>query len=97
MNPFTPNFENAKVGDECFSVANGYSIVNDMGGIVIANDKQYDFELQVKVRDFNSLSYYDYDGRALFMDKHPTLFNSFQQFMDYWQWEKEKDGSNEAL
>ena len=80
-NPHTPEFSNAMVGDACFSVANGIVEIEDIVSMLYpihTSDSEY----------------YDISGRYLPSDKHPSLFNSFQQFMDYWKWEQDNRGED---
>lgn len=67
----TPDFSNAKVGDECFSAADGVSVITG-----ITNGYYIDIE-------GNDYAFYS-DGMYGRNDKYPTLFNSFAQFMGYW-------------
>ena len=87
MNPHTPDFSNAKVGDKCFSVGNGDAEIKsiELNWLDLIETTENEFHNQ-----------YNCDGRLYKDDIHPTLFNSFQQFLDYWAWEKENGGSNET-
>ena len=82
-NPHKPNFENAKVGDKCFSAQNDEEAVISIKVYGICVDEW------IGVSSYFS---YNHDGKANPMHKHPTLFNSFQQFLDYWTWEQENGG-----
>lgn len=82
-NPYTPNFKEAKVGDECFSVSCGVMEITSTESSML-------YPIQTEENQ------YDMSGRCWSADKHPTLFNSFQQFMSYWGWEKENGGSNDS-
>lgn len=79
----TPDFSNAKVGDECFSAADGVSVITG-----ITNGYYIDIE-------GNDYAFYS-DGMYGRDDKYPTLFNSFAQFISYWAEEglKMKGGSD---
>ena len=84
----TPDFTNAKVGDECFSATNGNCIVNDIDGCIEyqedGKDKVCWFEIQVRIGKLQSTYIFEKDGKSSFFDNHPTLFNSFAQFHAYW-------------
>jgi len=81
-----PDFSNAKEGDECFSAEDDFCIM------LPCHDKHF-------VPAMNSNGGFDVflpDGRLTAESKHPTLFNSFAQFLAYWQEEalKLKGGSD---
>lgn len=70
----TPDFSNAKEGDECFSAEDDFCIM------LPSHDKHF-------VPAMNSNGGFDVflpDGRLTAESKHPMLFNSYAQFMAYW-------------
>lgn len=75
-NPHKPNFDDVKVGDKCFEAAYGISTIAALDDTIWAS----------------SVQWYYMNGKYMSCDKHPTLFNSFQQFLDYWIWEAENGG-----
>lgn len=79
-NPFTPDFNNAKVGDKCFSVSNDIVEIEDT------------FKYGIYAVSVPTGESFTGHGRFWESDKHPSLFNSFQQFLDYWAWEKDNGG-----
>ena len=80
INPYMPYFASSNVGDKCFSAFDG--CVEIQGFI---NDDYPRRIIASNVRYANN-------GCHWTSDKPPTLFNSFQQFMHYWEWENKQEG-----
>jgi hypothetical protein len=66
-----PNFSNSKKGDKCFSSINGDLVIDFFN------------EIEDKAIVAGKYGYY-LNGYWCHDDKHPTLFNSKQQCIDYW-------------
>jgi hypothetical protein len=97
----TPDFSNAKVGDECWHGVGGFMLVNDIYDDGKAISIKYDNSPKAKryrgdESDLGGITtIYTYrNGYMPF--RHPELFNSFTQFLAYWQEEalKLKGGSD---
>lgn len=69
------------VGDELWSPVHG-----EVDVLKITEDKAY----PVLVQEPNGTTRYDFQGRFVSSDLHPTLFHSFSEFMEYWNMEKKK-------
>lgn len=70
----TPDFTNAKVGDECFSAEEGLCkiIMDSTGKLIAAMNEDGGWDAFTK------------DGKLEPESNHPLLFNSFAQFQAYW-------------
>ncbi len=70
----TPDFTNAKVGDECFSVEEGLcKIMHGTSTTLIA-----------AMNEDGGWDAFTKDGKLDPESNHPLLFNSFAQFQAYW-------------
>lgn len=85
----TPDFSNAKVGDECWHGVGGFMIINDIYDDGKAISIKYDNSPKAKLyrgdeSDLGGITtIYTYrNGYMPF--RHPELFNSFAQFQAYW-------------
>ena len=70
----TPDFNDAKAGDECFSVEEGICKImhSNIDNLIAAMNKSGGWDAFTK------------DGRLEPESTHPLLFNSFAQFTAYW-------------
>lgn len=80
----TPDFSNAKVGDECFSVEEGICKIMDSksDSLIAAMNKSGGWDA------------FTMNGKLEPESTHPLLFNSFAQFMAYWAEWKLKGGKD---
>lgn len=82
-----PNFRNAKVGDECFSVEEGICKIMDSksDSLIAAMNKSGGWDA------------FTMNGKLEPESTHPLLFNSFAQFTAYWaeEWLKMKGGKSD--
>lgn len=76
----TPDFSNAKVGDECFDSAHGQGFIR-----FIPIDKPNHYVSSFTIVCGNTTYHLDEAAMRFPVTKHPTLFNSYAQFMAYWQ------------
>lgn len=76
-NPHTPNFENFDFTQKAFNSNAGFVCIGET-----RTSTYVVFELE---RSFS----YTKDGKYREKETYPTLFESFQQFQDYWAWEAE--------
>jgi len=84
----TPDFSKAKVGDSCFCATLGNKKID-------AADASCAFVHIDLGQDTHEAFYLN--GKAHENDIHPTLFNSFAQFMAYWdEWKLNQKGGTDA-
>ena len=70
----TPDFNDAKAGDECFSVEEGICKImhSNIDNLIAAMNKSGGWDA------------FEKDGKLEPESTHPLLFNSFAQFQAYW-------------
>ena len=70
----TPDFSDAKAGDECFSVEEGICKImhSNIDNLIAAMNKSGGWDA------------FEKDGKLDPESTHPLLFNSFAQFQAYW-------------
>ena len=86
----TPDFSNAKVGDECFSPILSHCQIVDIDGNweFYGDTKRFDVsEIYVKQKHTNNYMYYYPPRRG----HHPSLYNSFAQFQAYWAEQEQEE------
>ena len=67
-----PDFSDAKAGDKCFCASDGWVFIED---VFFGRD----YPIITNEDD------YCVDGKFVESDTHPTLFHSFDEFMEYWK------------
>ncbi len=77
-----PNFENAQVGDSCFSSIGGNAKIVE----ITKGNNQFIITVEVEHKDGRDVSKIcvDYKGFHSLCKNHPILFNSEYQFRAYW-------------
>lgn len=91
-----PDFNNAKIGDKCFSSDMGLCIVSGFEKYEGGNEEDYFFIETVIVRHNCKELEYQWKQSYIRDKQHPSLFNSFAQFKAYWaEWELNNKGENQ--